>query len=212
MKTTFASVLGLGLMCVAIGADAGKDELQAIFNGKDLTGWKVPAENPWWKVVEGVLVGENDEKLKGNVLYTEKSYTDVIFETDVRWSGEIDSGIYLRKAKAPAKGEVQVQIGVSRSLKKDMTCSLYIHGKYPDYAQAKNTEKLLKANDWNTMRVQAIGAKYTLWLNVEMVMECEDPAFPNAGPIGVQIHGGLKMKVEFRNMKVKDLGEGADKK
>src|SRR5438128_4031222 len=49
-------------------ADA-KDDLQPIFNGKDLTGWKVPADNKWWKVVDGVLVGENDEAKKGSMRY-----------------------------------------------------------------------------------------------------------------------------------------------
>jgi hypothetical protein len=32
-----------------------------------------------------------------------------------------------------------------------------------------------------------------------------DKGFPGPAPIGVQIHGGLKMKVEFRNMKAKAL-------
>ena len=30
--------------------------LPSIFNGRDLTGWKVPGE-PYWNVVDGVLVG-----------------------------------------------------------------------------------------------------------------------------------------------------------
>jgi len=43
-----------------LGAADAKDDLQSIFNGKDLSGWKVPADNKFWKVVDGVLVGEND--------------------------------------------------------------------------------------------------------------------------------------------------------
>ena len=33
--------------------------LPPIFNGRDLTGWTPPAESHW-KVVDGILVGEND--------------------------------------------------------------------------------------------------------------------------------------------------------
>jgi hypothetical protein len=58
--------------------------LQPIFNGKDLTGWKIPDPNPFWRVVDGVLVGENDEKQKGHVLYTDQAYQDFMIETDVR--------------------------------------------------------------------------------------------------------------------------------
>src|SRR5882757_4267968 len=95
------------------GADTSG--LRPLLNGKDLSGWKVPDPNPFWKVVDGVLVGENDEKRKGHVLFTEKDFKDFVIETEVRWSGEIDSGIMLRKP------ELQLQFGISRSLKKDMT-------------------------------------------------------------------------------------------
>jgi hypothetical protein len=182
-----------------LGAADAKDDLQPIFNGKDLTGWKDAANNKWWKVVDGVLVGENDEAKKGNMLYTEKSYGDVVVEAECRWSGEIDSGIMLRKP------EIQLQIGTSRSLKKDMTCSFYAHRGYPEPGQAKGVAKLLKEGDWNLIRFQAVGSKYTVWLNGQKVVEYDDPAFPDPAPIGLQIHPGLKMKVEFRNIKAKAL-------
>src|SRR5882672_11085854 len=187
MKRILVALLLILSSARFIGAADAKDDLQPIFNGKDLSGWKVPADNKWWKVVDGVLVGENDEAKKGSMLYTEKSYQDLIVEADVRWSGEIDSGIMVRKP------EMQLQIGTSRSLKKDMTCSFYCHGKYPDPARAKPevVAKLLKEGDWNTIRFQAVGPKFTAWLNGEKVVEYEDPAFPNAAPIGLQIHPGL---------------------
>src|SRR5437868_13230959 len=104
MNRFFCALL-LMLCCARfLGAADVKDDLQPIFNGKDLTGWKVPADNKWWKVVDGVLVGENDEAKKGNMLYSEKSYGDVVVEAECRWSGEIDSGIMLRKP------EIQLQI------------------------------------------------------------------------------------------------------
>ena len=193
-----ALLLVLSSVRVISAADA-KDDLPSIFNGKDLTGWKVPPDNKWWKAVDGVLVGENDEAKKGSMLYSQKSYGDVVVELECRWSGEIDSGIMLRKP------EIQCQIGISRSLKKDMTCSLYAHRGYPEAAQAKGVDKLLKEGDWNKIRFQAVGSKFTAWLNGEKVVEYEDPAFPNPAPIGLQIHPGLKMKVEFRNIKAKEL-------
>ena len=186
------------VLAIAVPAARGADELPSIFNGRDLAGWKVPDPNPFWKAVDGVLVGENNPELKGSMLFTEADYGDVVFETEARWTGEIDSGVMMRK---PA---VQVQIGVSRSLKRDMTCSFYV-GKYPEEAQAKEAGRLLKPGDWNRIRVEARGTTFTVWLNGEKVSQFSDPKYAAPGPIGLQIHGGLKMKIEFRNVRAKPL-------
>ena len=116
-----------------IHAAGAAESLPAIFNGKDFTGWKVPEPNPFWKVANDVIVGENDEAKKGSMLWTEKSYGDFVIECEARWSGEIDSGIMLRKP------ELQLQMGVSRSLKRDLTGSFYIGGteKYPEVVRRK---------------------------------------------------------------------------
>ena len=173
--------------------------LESIFNGKDLTGWKAPDPNPFWTVVDGVLVGKNDEKKKGSMLYTTQSYGDVIVEAEVRWQGEIDSGFMLRKP------EIQMQIGVSRSLKKDMTGSFYL-GKYPEEGQAKDAEKLLKKpGEWNKFRFEAKGSTFTIWINDQKAVTYTNDKFPDRGPLGLQIHGGLDMTVEFRNIKAKAL-------
>ncbi len=180
---------------------ADSDDLQPIFNGHDLTGWQVPDPNPFWTVKDGVLVGENDAPMKGHVLYTKQAYKDFIFETEARWTGEIDSGVMLRQP------ELQLQIGISRSLKRDMTCSFYTNGKekYPEAGQAKDLAKYLKPGDWNKIRLQAKGATFTAWLNGEKVVEYTDARYPNPFAIGLQIHPGLKMKIEFRNIRLKDL-------
>jgi hypothetical protein len=182
------------LSAFAFAGAAPAQDPQPIFNGKDLSGWKVPNPNPWWSAADGVLTGQSDEKLKGHVLQTEKAYKDFLFEGDFRFQGDIDSGVLFRKP------DLQVQIGVSRKLKKDMTCSIYARGGYP--GQAQGVEALLKAGDWNTMKFEARGSKFKVWLNGKAVLEYEDDKSPDAAPIGLQIHAGVKMKVEFRNLKV----------
>lgn len=191
--------LAVPLVLSAVAAFAQSiEELPPIFNGKDLTGWKTPTPESYWKVVDGVLVGESDDAKKGSMIYTEKSYGDVVVDAEVRWSGDIDSGIMLRKP------EIQLQIGTSRSLKRDMTCCFYV-GKYPEEGQAKGKDEVLKLGDWNRIRFQAKGDTYTVWLNGKKVTEYTNPAFKEAGPIGLQIHQGVKMKVEFRNIGARSL-------
>jgi len=207
MKAKFPNWPGLQCvwLCVLttslLAGDLPADDLKPIFNGTNLTGWKVPDPNPFWRVENGVLIGENNEKLTGHVLFTERVYTNFVIELEARWSGEIDSGIMLRKP------ELQLQFGISRSLKKDMTGSFYTGGnpKYPEAGHARGVEKLLKQGDWNTIRLEARGDKFTVWLNDEQVGQFIEAKYAGGAPIGLQVHPGLKMKVEFRNIRAKDL-------
>ena len=208
-KKTFrklALTLTLILSLPAI-AETITEDLQPIFNGKDLTGWKSPDPNPFWKVVDGVLVGENDEAKKGSMLWTEKSYRDFIIECEARWKGEIDSGIMFRQSTMQRERALQVQIGISRSQKRDLTGSFYTGGKekYPEAGQVKNLDKLLKPDDWNKIRLEARGDTFTVWLNGEQAVKYANTNYAAAGPIGLQIHPGLAMKIEFRNLRVKVL-------
>jgi hypothetical protein len=208
MKTALKCMLLVMLLCAVSRSEEKPADvkLEPLFNGKDLTNFKVPDPNPWWKVVDGVLVGESDgvsaDQKKGNVIYTEKTYSDFVLESDVRFGNGIDSGFMYGKV---AKGEVQVQIGVSRSLKVDMTGSIYYGGKYPPAARAKGVDKLLKLNDWNTIRMEVKGKTTNVWLNGQHVLTFDCPEEIKPGPIGLQIHPGVKMKVEFKNMKIAEL-------
>ena len=200
------SLCVLFALSVSAIAQPSESNLPPIFNGKDFAGWKVPEPNPFWKVVDGLLVGENDEKLKGSMLYTTRSYTNFVLELEARWSGEIDSGVMLREP------ELQVQFGVSRSLKRDMTGSFYVtktsfqpKSGYPEASQAKNVEKLFKPGDWNKFRIEAKGDTFTVWLNGEQISQFKDANYAGGAPIGLQVHPGLTMKVEFRNVRAKAL-------
>jgi hypothetical protein len=171
--------------------------LEPIFNGRDLTGWQ-PAESPFWRVEDGVLIGENDAALTGSMLRTEADYGDVVVEADVRFHGEIDSGFMLRTP------EVQVQIGISSSLKRDMTCCFYT-GRYPESGLATRVEELLKSGEWNHFRVEAKGDTFTVWLNGEQVSQYTDAKYAAPGPIGLQVHPKRAMKVEFRDIRARRL-------
>ena len=173
----------------------------SLFNGTDLTGWKIPKGNEnirWYQAKNGILELRSGPKKKGSVLWTEKNYQDFELNLEFRFvDGTIDSGIHLRNSD-------QIQIGISGSLKRDMTCSPYIPGKgYP--VEAKNVAKLLKAKDWNKMKIRAVGPKYTTWLQGKEVMNYESGSAKKECPIGIQLHGNRNMKIDFRNVTVSEL-------
>jgi hypothetical protein len=190
----------LGVITFASGL-CGEPVLKPIFNGTDLAGWQAPNKEQFWRVEDGVLVGESIEGLKESYLWTEKSYGDFVLEFEVRWTGEIDSGVEIRDPR------IQLQLGVSRSLKRDMTGSFYV-GKpgYPEEGQAKTAAQLLHSDgQWNHFRLEARGATFTVRINREHASHYTDPKFSGAAPVGLQIHGGLKMKVEYRRLKLAEL-------
>ena len=168
-----------------------------IFDGKTLEGWEAKGPAPW-TVEEGVLIGENDPKKKGGILWTEKEYANFVFECEFKFDGKIDSGVFLRKEKE------QIQIGISGSLKRDMTASPYIAGKgYP--VEAKGVAELLKEGEWNRMKITVVGGKYSVELNGKKVMEYESTTAEEKGPIGLQVHPGRVMKIEFRGISLEEL-------
>ena len=200
IRPVWAGLLAI-FACVALAIAASSSlSWTTLFNGKDLTGWVVPSPNPHWRVENGVLVGESDEKLTGSMLWTEKKYGDFVFETDVRWKGDIDSGVFMRTPT------LQMQIGTSISQKRELTGSFYLGKGYPEHAQAKNVLKQLRPyGEWNTIRIEARGTTFKVSINGQPASELTEPKHAEPGPIGVQIHQKLKMKVEFRNIRVAEL-------
>ncbi len=200
-------VLTLIISFSTLGACPAEDlALKPLFNGKDLANFKTEGAQNFWRVEDGVLVGENDSSLKGHYLWTEKDYRDFVIEFDVRWKGVtprgVDTGLEMRKP------HLQLQLGISGSLKVDMSGSFYTGGKpgYPEAGQAKEAQRLMKPEgEWNTFRIEAKGDTFTCWINGQKASEYTDAKFSGAGPLGFQIHPGVAMKCEYRNIKVAEL-------
>lgn len=184
----FTILFGL-LTCLA------RAEPVKLFDGKSLDGWVLKGA-PYWSVADGVLIGESDANKHGSILWTKNDFGDFKMEFEFRFQGDIDSGVFLRH-------EVdQIQIGVSRSLKRDMTGSPYISktGGYP--VEAKGIKELLKPGEWNRMKIKAQGKHYIVILNGSEVLSYQSETAREKGPIGLQVHAGLEMKIEFRDLRI----------
>jgi len=195
----------------------------ALFNGKDLTGWKGLVGDPksrrtmsreelakaqakadedmqaHWKVVDGALCFDG----KGHSLCTAKDYSD--FEMFVDWKIEKggDSGIYLR-------GTPQVQIWDTAN--RNVGAQVGSGGLYNNQ---KGASKPLKVADkpvgqWNKFRIIMIGEHVTVYLNDELVVdnvamenywERDNPIYPN-GQIELQSHGS---QLYFRNIYLREI-------
>lgn len=177
---------------------SAEEKMTPLFNGKDLSGWKAPENNTWWLVEDGILQVRSGPDKKGSVLWTEKDYENFIIELDFKFGeGVIDSGVHVRC-------EDQIQIGISGSLKRDMTGSPYIPGKgYP--VEAEGVKELLKMDDWNHMRIEVRGMEYICWLNGKKVMTYTSDTGKAKGPIGIQLHPDRDMSIDYRDIKIVEL-------
>lgn len=178
---------------------AQDSDMNPIFNGESFDGWTVPDDNIWWTIDDGIITAQSGPDQKGSILWTDMEYTDFVIELDFKMGdGTVDSGVFLRSESQ------QIQIGISGSLKRDMTCSPYIPGKgYP--LEAEGVKDLLDLEGWNKIKIKAVANVYTIWLNGKQVNNYASEDVPEKGPIGIQLHPKRDMSIFFKNINLSVL-------
>ncbi len=167
----------------------------ALFNGRDLTGWKPRLA----QVKNGWLVRENllTNAVPGNDLVTENKFTDFKLYAEFRYPKGSNSGIYLR-------GRYEVQIEDNFGNEPD---SHEIGGIYGFLTPRVNAAR--KAGEWQAIEITLLGREVTVVLNDERIIERQ--AIPGItggaldcdegqpGPILIQGDHGM---VEFRKITI----------
>lgn len=208
MKTLTMILLALILSSMhTINADEPMTEQngEKLFDGKTLDGWRISdpkVGKEQWLVEDGTIIAENKGGA-GTDLWTKKDYVDFDLTLEYKTlSDDYDTGVFLRG------GDPQVQIGISGSLKIDLTACVYApKDKKGSYPINKNEEvvKLNKVGEWNTLRIILKGKRIQTYLNGESINDYKSLTISDKGPIGLQIHKGRKMKVLFRDITVQEL-------
>ena len=201
MKKYVKLSMVLAVLIITAGCNSGGKK---IFNGKNLEGWEVQPEDraSQWMVKEGkILYGENPDE-SGSMLWTTRNYRDFDLELEFKTlTDDYDTGVFPR-GEGP-----QVQIGISGSLQRDMTACIYApddgKGGYP--GQTDKVEEFNKVGEWNHLRVILEGNRIRTFLNGEDFVDYEIVKINDEGPIGLQLHPGRNMAIEFRNIRLKEL-------
>jgi hypothetical protein len=87
MKTRVWSFLVASTLALSISLSAAEaDGFTPLFNGKDLSGWKIPqGDNGHWKIVDGVIDYDAESEAQGEKgLTSEKSYKDYVLKLEWR--------------------------------------------------------------------------------------------------------------------------------
>jgi len=202
----------------------------ALFNGKDLAGWRgASTENPQkrldlspedraakdkasvedihqhWTIDKGELVNDG----KGLYLTTVKDYGDFELLIDYKTVAKADSGIYLR-------GIPQVQIWdyTKEGGKWDRNADKGSGGLFNNPKGSPGQLPLVLADkpfgEWNHFRITMVGDRVTVYLNDKLVVD--DAVLDNyfekgksprsTGPIQLQTHGG---EIRWRNVFIREI-------
>lgn len=197
------AVLGiLGLTCAAAAPTADdKDEgWTQLFNGKDLTGWKVyPSGTGEWKAEDGILIGSG----KSSHLFSDRGdYENFRYRVVAMINDHGNSGQYFRTKFGPGfpKGyEAQINSTHSDPVR---TGSLYHFA--PVY------ETPIKPDEWFTQEVIAVGNHIIIKVNGKTTVDFVDKNNTYMkGHFALQQHDPGTV-VKFRKVEVKELPAGAE--
>lgn len=188
---------------VMIGSMSYAQKFVPIFNGKDLSGWKINGTEKWY-VENGELVSESGPDKGYGYLTTEKPYKNFIITLDFKQEANGNSGVFIRSSVEGTKvSGWQVEVAPP---------GLHTGGIYESYGRGwliqpkAEDEKVLKYEQWNTMKIEVKNDEVTSWLNgKQMVTYKDDKIGEGTGVIALQIHDGGGIKVRWKNIKIKEL-------
>ncbi len=197
-----ATLVALGPL--AISAAETEHGFRPLFNGKDLTGWKLrnPAGHNSWSVLPGGILKNTVEKdVHGTDLVTDQKFWNFTVRYEFMTPDGSNSGFYLR-----GRHEIQI-LGDYKEGKASKTGngSLY-NFKAPDKFATK------PGGEWQSAEATMIGNRITVILNGVKIHDnvvCDRPTgaeidgrVNEPGPIFLQGDHGT---VSFRNLRIKEL-------
>src|SRR3954452_10344300 len=189
-----AATCGLALLASAVlvafpAARADEPGFRPLFNGKDLTGWrlggtdlagKTATDDGRFAVKDGILVieGSKDRPPKMTEIDTARSYDgDFTLRLEFRASRNANSGLHLRDKVFAHQLQVR---------------------DYPRVGPYK-TLKDYKDGDWNAIEVVVTGNKARCTCNGELLEAALE--IPDKGPLALQSEINV---VEYRNIRIKE--------
>ncbi len=174
-----------------------------LFNGTDLTGWRVHGTELWY-VENGELVCESGPDAAYGYLVTDRTYRDFDLTLEFLQEADGNSGVFFRSSIEGVR--------ISGWQAEVAPPGLHTGGIYESYGRGwlvqpdPAKDGALRMGEWNTMRVRVVGAQVTTWLNgVEMVSLSDELIGQAEGSIALQIHDGGGIRVRWRNLYVRDL-------
>ena len=206
-----------------------------LFNGKDLSGWI--GKDQFWRVENGTIIGEttaeNPTPANTFLIWKGGEVRDFEFSCQVKFQGNNSGVQYRSKAVGDLKDCVLTGYQADLHPKQEFFGMLYgeKYGKRGIIARRwqkadargdKDVKILGSVGDkteldgakWNKLTIVAVGNRLIHKVNDVVTVDATEN-HPNAiakGHLGLQLHRGAPMKVEFKALKYRKLSGEAAKK
>ncbi len=199
MKKIFLSFIVL----ILLAGFAPPQKKHPLFNGKDLTGWKIYGTEKWY-VENGLLVCESGPDKQYGYLATDKFYKNFDLTVEFLQVSDGNSGVFFRSTIEGTKiAGWQCEVAPKGH---------DTGGIYESYGRGwlkqieDEKENILKPGEWNTMRLRVVGDRVQTWLNGTQMVDLTDEKIGKGdGSIALQIHEGGGIKVKWRNLIIEEL-------
>ena len=200
MRSTINLLIAVVFLVFAAGVQSQEHGWVALFNGKDLSGWKNNGQEKW-VVDQGTILCESTANKYG-YLTTEKTYRD--FDLRLKFKGEAEgnSGVFVHARITGLDPEHGPDIE-GMQIEVDPTVGKHTGGLYESGGRGwvimptAEGEQALKQGQWNDLEVSVRGNHFVVHLNGVKVTDHNDSATKfTDGVIALQIHtgGGVKMR------------------
>ena len=200
------------LVVAASAAAAAAAEPVRLFDGTTFTGWNGDTERTW-RIEDGAIVaGSPDAPAPRNeFLATDRTFKDFELRLEYRMdcTAGCNAGVQFRSRRVPNHHEVS---GFQADIAPGITGALYdesrrnrLLGVPPRESQARAVA--LARDGWNLYVIRAEGRRIRLSINgVDLLDYTEaDETIPLDGLIALQIHGGLKGTIRYRDIRLTEL-------
>lgn len=211
MKLVLRWIAMLPLLA-GVAQAADEAEWQSLFDGKSLSGWRLVNGAASYEVIDGAIVGTTKAGTPNSFLATERTFDDFILEFEVKQTvGPTNSGVQFRSQSKP-----DVMAGRVHGPQMDLDPSerQWSGGLYDEamsgwwYPGTLNPQPgLYKFNEWNQIRIEAIGPSMRTWVNGKLSAHVLDATYQD-GFIALQVHSIDKpdeagRKIHWRNLRIK---------
>lgn len=187
-----------------------------LFDGETLAGWEGNAY--WFRVDDeggapAIVAGRLDEAIPHNqFLCTTQNYDDFEIRYDVKLVGEgKNAGVQFRSKRLSGTTEVSgYQADAGSAWDRPVWGALYDESRRKKMLAEGDKDivtKLVKPDDWNSLRVVCRGNHIEIFLNGERTVEYNetDESIPRYGVFGLQIHSGPPTEAWYRNIRVRQF-------
>ena len=175
------------------------EDFRPLFDGASLNGWQ--DTTAFWSVRNGLITGQPHNSF----LVTAQDYANFVLKASVRLTPDDgNSGIQIRSQVIP-QGMRGYQVDIGDPWWGHLYVESTQRGILVPVGDRQKRRELVRSNDWNDFVIVCRNSHILSLLNGEVTADLVDYYGEKTGRIGLQIHVGPPMKVDFRDLLIKVL-------